>query len=92
MADVIRRLIVAGFAIGLFVCNAEYVFEFYDETVANARHLATAADLRSISHMLDYHFLQKGRYPDSKEFLHWMEKTSRKVLCMSWGWITGATG
>lgn len=73
MTEVIRRLIVAGFALGLFAGNADYVLEFYDETVANARHLATASDLRSISHMLDYHFMEKGRYPAGKEFLPWLK-------------------
>jgi general secretion pathway protein G len=72
MVEIIRRLIVAGLALGVIAGNADKITEFYEQTVEHARHLATAADLRSISNMLDYHFMKKGRYPRSKDFLPWM--------------------
>ena len=72
MVEIIRRLIVAGLALGVIAGNADKITEFYDQTVEHARHLATAADLRSISNMLDYHFMRTGRYPRSKDFLPWM--------------------
>jgi len=74
MVEVYRRLIVVGLALGVIAGNAEKIDEFFAQTVANAQHLATAADLRSISNMLDYHFMRTGRYPRSEDFSAWMER------------------
>jgi general secretion pathway protein G len=78
MVEIIRRLIVAGLALGLIAGNADKITEFYDETVEHARHLATASDLRSISNMLDYHFMKKGRYPANKEFASWLSENFKE--------------
>lgn len=72
MVDIIRRLLVAGLAIGVMAGNADEFTRFYDESVESARHLATAADLRSIGLMLDYQLLKTGRYPQGDDFGAWM--------------------
>jgi general secretion pathway protein G len=78
MVEIIRRLIVAGLAVGVIAGNADEITQFYDETVAHARHLATAADLRSISNMLDYAFMKRGRYPHHERFDAWLERTFKE--------------
>jgi general secretion pathway protein G len=78
MVEIIRRLIVAGLAIGVIAGNADEITRFYDETVAHARHLATAADLRSISNMLDYAFMKRGRYPRPVQFADWLARTFKE--------------
>ena len=72
MFDIIRRLLVAGLALGVMAGNADEFTRFYDESVESARHLATAADLRSIGLMLDYQFMKTGRYPQGDDFMNWM--------------------
>jgi general secretion pathway protein G len=78
MIEVIRRLLVAGLTVGVIAGNADEITRFYDETVAHAQHLATAADLRSISNMLDYEFMKRGRYPRNQDFEIWMERTFKE--------------
>jgi hypothetical protein len=78
MVEIIRRLIVAGFALGVIAGNSGEFLEFYDEAVRNARHLATAADLRSIGTMLDYQLMKTGRYPSEEAFPAWMRSTFKE--------------
>lgn len=78
MIEVIRRLLVAGLAIGIIAGNADEITRFYDETLAHTQHLATAADLRSISNMLDYAYMKKGRYPRTRDFSIWMQQTFKE--------------
>jgi general secretion pathway protein G len=78
MIEVIRRLLVAGLAIGAIAGNADEITRFYDETVAHAQHLATAADLRSISNMLDYQLMKRGRYPRSRDFEKWLKRAFKE--------------
>ncbi|GAB6096243.1 hypothetical protein JCM14469_24960 [Desulfatiferula olefinivorans] len=78
MIDIIRRLIVSGLALGVIAGNADQITEFFDDTVLQARLLATAADLRSIGLMLDHHFLKRGRYPRDADFLAWMARTFKE--------------
>lgn len=78
MVEIVRRLIVAGLAVGVIAGNADEVTRFYDQTVAHARYLATAADLRSMSNMLDYEYMKKGRYPRKKDFSVWLQRTFKE--------------
>lgn len=78
MIDVIRRLLMAGLALGVIAGNADDVTRFYDETVDRSRRLATAADLRTIGIMLDHHFMKRGRYPKQDDFMKWMNATFRE--------------
>ncbi len=78
MFEIIRRLLVAGLTVGVIAGNADEITRFYDETVAHAQHLATAADLRSISNMLDYELMKRGRYPRDKDFGAWMQRNFKE--------------
>jgi general secretion pathway protein G len=90
MIEIIRRLIVSGIALGVIVGNADEIQEFYEETVSYAQQLATAGDLRSISNMLDYEFMKRGRYPKTEAFKTWMAKNfkenpQRDIAADHWG-------
>lgn len=78
MFEIIRRLLVSGLAVGLIAGNADEITRFYDETVAQTQHLATAADLRSIGNMLDYEFMKRGRYPRNRDFKKWLVRTFKE--------------
>ncbi|WP_319406539.1 type II secretion system protein GspG [uncultured Desulfosarcina sp.] len=78
MVEIIRRLLVAGLAVGIIAGNVDEVVRFYDDTVAQARHLATVADLRSISNMLDYEYMKKGCYPQTTDFPDWLRRTFKE--------------
>lgn len=69
---------MAGIAVGIIAGNADEIGRFYDETVAHARHLATAADLRSIGNMLDYEYMKRGRYPRVEDFTAWLQRTFKE--------------
>ncbi len=73
MFELVRRLLVAGIALGAIAGNADEVQRFFDDTVAASQSLATAADLRSISAMLDYEYMKRGRYPATDAFADWMK-------------------
>ena len=78
MVEIIRRLIAAGIALGLLAGNADEIEKFYNETVATAAQLATAADLRSIGLMLDAQYLRRGRYPRTRNFEVWMARNFKE--------------
>jgi hypothetical protein len=73
MIDTFRRLLIAGLAAGVIAGNTDEFTKFFDETTENARHLATAGDLRSIASMLDIHMMKNGRYPKETDFMAWMQ-------------------
>ncbi len=90
MVDIIRRLLVAGLALGIMAGNADEFTKFFDESVESARHLATAADLRSVGLMLDYQLMKTGRYPKGGDFMSWMrtnfkESPTDKLGYDHWG-------
>ncbi len=78
MLDIIRRLLVAGISIGAIAGNADEIEKFFNNAVSTSQSLATAADLRSISTMLDYEYMKKGRYPKTDAFIPWMETTFKE--------------
>jgi hypothetical protein len=88
--EFIRRLLVAGISIGAIAGNSDEIQKFFDNTVSASQSLATAADLRSISTMLDYELMKKGRYPASDSFIPWMQTAFKenplsKVGVDHWG-------
>ncbi|MCK5162529.1 MAG: type II secretion system protein GspG [Desulfobacula sp.] len=78
MVEIIRRLIAGSITLGLIVGNSGNIMEFYDETVAMSRQIATAGDLRSITMMLDYNYMKKGRLPRPARFEIWMQKNFKE--------------
>lgn len=90
MVEIIRRLIMGAITLGLIAGNSDSILEFYDETVAMARQVATAADLRTISLMLDYEYMKKGRLPKERHFERWLaqnfkENEFKQVMVDHWG-------
>ena len=90
MVEILRRLIAAAIALGLVAGNADEIEKFYNETVAAAARLATAADLRSIGIMLDAEYLRRGRYPGTDRFAEWMarnfkENDVKSITADHWG-------
>jgi hypothetical protein len=90
MVEIIRRLIAGSITLGLIVGNSGNIMEFYDQTVAMSRQIATAGDLRSISMMLDYTYMKKGRLPRPARFEIWMERTFKEnnlkdIMADHWG-------
>jgi general secretion pathway protein G len=72
MVEIIRRLIIAGISIGVIAGNSDQITQLFDDTVAVSRQIATAGDMRSISIMLDYTYLKKGRLPPADKFADWL--------------------
>lgn len=70
--------------------NAGDIRDYVDEIITGAQQVATAGDLRSISLMLDLHYMKRGRYPESERFGQWMKENFKenqiKDLCRDhWG-------
>ncbi|MEA2085108.1 MAG: type II secretion system protein GspG [Thermodesulfobacteriota bacterium] len=78
MIELLRRLLVAGIAVGAIAGNSDDIKKFFDDTVALTQQIATADDMRSMSIMLDYEFMRRGRYPKSENFERWMEKNFKE--------------
>ena len=78
MFEIIRRLLIAGIALGAIAGNADEIKDFFNDTVAITQQIATAGDMRSISIMLDYKFLRQGRYPKTEHFARWMGKNFKE--------------
>lgn len=90
MVEIIRRLILGGITLGLIAGNSDNILQFYDDTVAMARQVATAGDLRTISLMLDYEYMKKGRLPREKHFDRWLDRNFKEnelksVMLDHWG-------
>jgi len=62
----------------LFTDMPEKMRETYEGSVAAARMIATAGDLRSMSNMLDYHYMKRGRYPRRDHFDRWLAATFKE--------------
>ncbi|MCK5231011.1 MAG: type II secretion system protein GspG [Desulfobulbaceae bacterium] len=65
-------------ALATFTDLPERMIEIYDRTVAAAQQIATAGDLRSMSNMLDYHYMRRGRYPREDRFKKWLTVTFKE--------------
>ena len=78
MIELLRRLLVAGIAVGAIAGNSDDIKKFFDDTVALTQQIATAGDMRSLSMMLDYEFMRRGRYPKNDNFKKWMGKNFKE--------------
>ncbi len=56
----------------------ERIRDLVDESIRAAQQIATAGDLRSMSTMLDYHYMRKGKYPRRKDFDKWLAATFKE--------------
>lgn len=85
-----KGVIATAISLGVIVGNKDEIESFFDEIVEETRRITTAGDLRTISNMLDYHYIKKGRYPSEKQFPGWLlenskENNMRSVLLDNWG-------
>ncbi|MBW1717841.1 MAG: type II secretion system protein GspG [Deltaproteobacteria bacterium] len=74
MHSLIMKLLAAGIALGIIAGNSDEIIKFFNDTETVAQQIATAGDMRSISTMLDYEFIRRGRYPRTEDFKRWMEE------------------
>ncbi|MBN2793683.1 MAG: type II secretion system protein GspG [Desulfuromonadales bacterium] len=65
-------------AAGMLTDAPGKVKSLYEESIETGRYVATAGDLRSISTMLDYHYLRRGRYPRTDRFGKWMTEAFKE--------------
>ena len=84
------NLIKLALVAGLITANADNLQLFYEELMAVTQKVATAGDLRSITSMLDYTFMKKGRYPQTGQFPDWMathfkENEIKSLTVDHWG-------
>ena len=56
----------------------ERIRDILNESIEAAQQIATAGDLRSMSNMLDYHYMKKGRYPREDRFEQWLTATFKE--------------
>lgn len=70
-------LIAAALAASLLISAnvPKEVLQLYDDTILAGQQLATAGDLRSMTQMLEIHYLKHGRYPKTEAFDAWLEAT-----------------
>lgn len=68
----------------------ERVQQLFEDSIRAGQEIATAGDLRSMSNMLDYHYIRKGRYPREDRFEDWLATTFqnsniKKLSLDHWG-------
>ena len=78
MSSLVAKLIAAGMALGIIAGNSDEIIKFFNDTETVAQQVATAGDMRSISTMLDYEFIRRGRCPRTEHFERWMEKNFKE--------------
>lgn len=90
MGGVFIKLLMLAAAGGIVVGNKDKLQEFYHQLEAKTQCVVTAMDMRNISNMLDYHRIQKDRYPRAERFAEWMrenfkENSLRELGKDTWG-------
>ena len=53
----------------------EQMKRVYGESILLGQQIATAGDLRSMSEMLDVHYITRGHYPAEDDFTKWIGDT-----------------
>jgi general secretion pathway protein G len=56
----------------------QQVKQIVDDTILTGQQIATAGDLRSLSTMLDVHYLKRGIYPAEERFGEWLAVTFKE--------------
>jgi len=65
-------------SIAAFTDLPEQMKRVYGDSIRMAQQLATAGDLRSISDMLDIHYITRGGYPAEEDFKQWLAETFKE--------------
>jgi hypothetical protein len=90
MGGLFAKLIALGIAGGVIVGNQAKLEEFFHTLKARTQYVTTAADMRTITKMLDLHYMRKGGYPSEESFESWMrasfkESHLRDIMRDNWG-------
>ncbi len=90
MISIAKGLIGTALSLGIIVGNQDEIEAFFNDVIDETQRITTAGDLRTISNMLDYHYIRKGRYPSEKRFAKWLQQNTkenniRSVLDDNWG-------
>ena len=80
MSNITMAILGLAGAMLLFTDAPERVKQLYDEAVLTGQQLATAGDMRSMSNMLDYHYLKNGRCPKPERFDQWLAVTFKSSV------------
>lgn len=78
MSNLMNTLLFMALPLGVIAADPDRVKEFFNQTVETAQKISTAGDMRSMSLMLDKHYLQRGRYPKKENFESWMTKSFKE--------------
>jgi general secretion pathway protein G len=84
------KLLAMGITAGAIAGNADEIELFYQELRAQTQAVVSGMDMRSITMMLDYEYIRKGRYPAEGQFEAWMQKSFkenefRELALDAWG-------
>ncbi len=90
MISLTKGLITTAMSLGLIAGNKDQIEQFFEEVMDETQRVTTAGDMRSISNMLDFHYIKKGRYPTERNFVNWLEEGTkennfRHVFNDNWG-------
>ncbi len=90
MISIAKGLIGTALSLGIIVGNQDEIEAFFNDVIDETQRVTTAGDLRTISNMLDYHYIRKGRYPSEQQFAKWLQQNTkdnniRSVLDDNWG-------
>ncbi len=90
MISLTKGLITTAMSLGLIAGNKDQIEQFFEEVMDETQRVTTAGDMRSISNMLDFHYIKKGRYPSEANFVNWLEEGTkensfREVYNDNWG-------
>ncbi len=90
MISLAKGLITTAMSLGLIAGNKDQIEQFFEDIMDETQRVTTAGDIRSISNMLDFHYIKKGRYPSEANFVNWLkqgtkENNFRLVFNDNWG-------
>ncbi len=78
MIAITKGFLATALSLGIVAGNKDEIEQFVTELMDETQRLTSAGDLRTISNMLDYHFIRKGRYPTEKHFVQWLGRNSKE--------------
>ncbi|ERP31237.1 type II secretion system protein GspG [Chitinivibrio alkaliphilus] len=99
--NVASALITTALSLGIVATHQDEIEAFITEVIHEVQMVTTAANMRTITQLLDMEYIQRRRYPREDDFLAWVEKNTQqrlleKDLVDSWGnpfiYTTGKNG
>lgn len=78
MGNIPLAFVVLTSSLLAFTDLPQQVKQIVDDTILTGQQIATAGDLRSLSTMLDVHYLKRGIYPAEERFGEWLAATFKE--------------